>query len=353
MRTHRISPLILAAALAFFPGGCSKSPDSSNGGASSPAPATGGKKKFAYITNGIDPFWNTAVAGVRAAEKELGVECEVFMPPKGIVDQKRMVETVLARGIDGIAISPIDAKNEVDLINDACSRAPLITQDSDAPGSKRLCFVGMDNYKAGRAAGRLVKEAIPAGGKVMLFVGRLEQLNAQQRRQGIVDELLDRPTQTLDKLTIDPAGQPLKGDKYTIVDTRLDNFDFSRAKANAEDALSAYPDLACMIGLFAYNTPACMEAVKGAHKMGQVKFVSFDENAAVLQGIKDGDVHGTISQQPYLYGYHSVRILNGLANGDKSVVPANGVFDVSIIEVRKANVDEFWENLKKQQAAGK
>jgi len=73
----------------------------------------------------------------------------------------------------------------------------------------------------------------------MLFVGRLEQLNAQQRRQGIIDELLDRPAQSLTKMTFDPPGKPLAGAKYTVLDTRTDNFDYARAKANAEDAISS------------------------------------------------------------------------------------------------------------------
>src|SRR5216110_693173 len=144
------------------------------------------------------------------------------MPPKGIIDQKRMVEGLLARGVDGIAISPIDAKNQVDLLNQAAARCPVITHDSDAPNSRRLCFVGMDNYKAGRAAGKLVKEALPRGGKVMLFVGRLEQLNAQQRRQGVIDELLDRPVLSLTNVLYDPAGKELKGAKFTIISTRTD-----------------------------------------------------------------------------------------------------------------------------------
>src|SRR5436190_1361225 len=182
--------------------GCGKNEPTTS---SSGGPGKSGKKpRIAYITNGVDPFWNTAAAGVHAAAKEFNVDAEVYMPPKGIVDQKRFVETLLTGGTDGIAISPIDAKNQVDLINEACRVTKVITHDSDAPDSKRLCFVGMDNYKAGRAAGRLIKEAIPNGGKVMLFVGRLEQLNAQQRRQGIIDELLDRPVQSLSKMTYDP-----------------------------------------------------------------------------------------------------------------------------------------------------
>ena len=352
---NSFAPLALAALLLGL-NGCSKPADNSNPstpvtpGTEGAAPATKEKRiKLAYVTNGVDPFWNNAAAGVRKAEKDFDVDCEVMMPPKGIVDQQRMIEASLARGIDGIAISPIDAANQVGLINTAAERTHVITHDSDAPDSKRLCFVGMDNYKAGRAAGRLVKEALPNGGEVMIFVGRLEQLNAQQRRQGVIDELLDRPVQSLDTIAYDPNGQPLKGARYTIIDTRTDNFDYARAKSNAEDAMNTHPTLGCMVGLFAYNTPNCLSAVKEAGKIGQIKLVSFDEQDAVLQGIMDGEVHGTVSQQPYEYGYQSVRILAALARGDRSVLPPNGFHEVGIQEVRKASVEAFWANLKKLQ----
>jgi ribose transport system substrate-binding protein len=289
---------------------------------------------------------------VRAAAKEFDIECEVLMPPKGISDQKRMIEGLLARGIDGVAISPIDAKNQVAMINEVAKRCPIITHDSDAPDSQRLCFVGMDNYKAGRAAGKLVKEAIPDGGKVMIFVGRLEQLNAQQRRQGVIDELLDRPMQELGKVNYDPPGGALTGAKYSVIDTRTDNFDYARAKANAQDAMASTADLACMVGLFAYNGPLCLEAAKEARKTGQIKIVSFDEADAVLQGIIDGHIFGTVSQQPYYYGYHSVRLLKKLVEGDKSVLPPGGFLEVPIVEVRQGNAQTFWTELKKMQQAG-
>ncbi len=337
--------LVLVCALAFTPLGCNQSsgPNSTGTG---PLPK-GKKPKIVYITNGVDPFWNVAAAGTKAAAKEFNADCEVVMPAKGIVDQQRLVETALVRGVDGIAISPIDAKNQVELINRAAQQTKVITQDSDAPDSQRLCFVGMDNYKAGRAAGKLVKEALPEGGALMIFVGRLEQLNAQQRRQGIIDELLDRSAQSLTEMKYDPPGNEIKGAKYTIIGTRTDNFDYARAKANAQDAMTAYPNLACMVGLFGYNMPQCLEAVKEAHKTGKIKLVSFDENDGTLQGIVDGHVYGTVSQQPYLYGYHSVRILAGLARGDTSVLPPNKFLEVTIKVVRKENVDTFWSELKK------
>ncbi len=338
----------MMATTAAMIAGCGTESPGTGGSATN---AAGGKSiRLAYVTNGIDPFWTIAAAGVKAGAKDLGVECEVLMPPKGLVDQKRMIEGVLSNGVDGIAISPIDAANQVEFINQAAALTNVITQDSDAPGSNRLCFIGMDNYKAGRQAGVLVKEVLPEGGKVMIFVGRLEQLNAQQRRQGVIDELLDRPVQSGASMTFDPPAADLKNEKYEIVGTRTDNFDYARAKSNAEDAIATFGDLRCMVGLFAYNVPNCLAAVKEAGKTGAIKIVSFDEADDTLQGIIDGHVHGTVSQQPYQYGYQSVRVLTALAKGDKSVIPEDGFLEVESVVVRKDNVETFWAELKKLRA---
>lgn len=344
-----------AFALASLLLGCGGQQPAAGGAApaaEAPAEASSGTLKLAYVTNGVDPFWDVAAAGVRAAEKEFGVSCEIIMPPKGLVDQKRMIESLLVKGVDGIAISPIDAANQVGFINEMSNATKVITHDSDAPDSNRLCFIGMDNYNAGRSAGQLVKEALPDGGKVMIFVGRLEQLNARQRRQGVIDELLDRPMPTGEPAYDDQAAE-LSGGKYTIVGTRTDNFDYAKAKANAEDAIASIPDLACMVGLFAYNIPSCLAAVSEAGKVGQIKLVSFDENKDTLQGIVDGAVHGTVSQQPYYYGYESIRVLKALAQGDTSVVPENKFIEVKSVLVRKDNVEAFRTKLAELQAAGK
>jgi ribose transport system substrate-binding protein len=147
MNPTRVFTSALCSALILL-SGCNKNePQSASG-----EPIKAGKKpRIAYITNGVDPFWNTAAAGVKAGAREFNADAEVHMPAKGIVDQKRIVEGLLAGRIDGIAISPIDARNQVDLINEACGVTKVITHDSDAPDSKRLCFVGMNNYNARRA----------------------------------------------------------------------------------------------------------------------------------------------------------------------------------------------------------
>lgn len=334
----------LAIAALIFTGCGSPDDSASNSDASG-----GGEKRIevAYVTNGIDPFWTIAEAGANAGAKEFDVDVEVLMPPKGLADQKRMMETLLANGIDGIAVSPIDAKNQASFLNEAGKITNIITQDSDAPDSDRLCFIGMNNYTAGRQAGVLVKKALPDGGKVMIFVGRLEQLNAQQRRQGVIDELMDRPVATLDAMVTEQNNTPIVGDKFTIISTLTDNFDYGKAKSNAEDSMATYADLDAMIGLFAYNIPNCLEAVKGAGKLGQIKLISFDESDPTLQGIIDGHVQGTISQQPYEYGRRSVEVLAALARGDNSLIPENKFIEIESTIVEKENVEAFWENLKK------
>ena len=310
------------------------------------------KSDFAYVTNGVDPFWDLCAAGVRIAEKEFGVKCEVHMPTKGVVDQKRILEAMVANGVKGIAVSPVDPDNQTGHLNEIAQVTKLITHDADAPESDRLVYIGTDNYKAGRALGQLVKEAIPDGGEVMIFVGRLEQLNARQRRQGVIDELLNRGHQTLGQVKFDEVAKEFKGDKYTVLDTRTDNFDKAKAKSNAEDAITKYKNLACMVGLFAYNPPACIDAIREAGKLDQIKVCGFDEQESFLQAIKDGHAYGTISQQPWNYGYNSVKLLKSIMDGDTSAIPENRFIDVGYKVITKANIDGFWAEKKKMAELG-
>lgn len=329
--------LLLAAVAWATAAGCGDSGSAATEGAKD-------RPRLAYVTNGVDDFWTIASKGVEAAERDFDADCDVLMPHEGSADQQRRIEDLLTRGVDGLAISPIDAANQVEMIDRACERTNVITHDSDAPGTKRLCYVGVDNYSAGRMCGELVKEAMPGGGSVIVFVGRLEQDNARKRRQGLIDELLDRSE---DASRYDEPGTVLTGTKYTILDTRTDQFDHARAKGNAEDAIARYPDLGCMVGLFAYNVPNCLQALAGAGKLGAIRVVSFDENAATLQGIVDGHVHGTVVQNPYGYGYESVRILAALARGDRSVLPAGGFLDVPARSIRRADVEAFRDELER------
>ena len=311
-----------------------------------PQPDSGKRVKIAFVTNQIANFWNIAEIGCEDASKDFDVDVDVRFPETAnATRQKQIVEDLIVNKIDALAISPIDAVNQAATLNEWCKKIPVITHDSDAPTSNRLMYIGMDNYAAGRMVGKLVKQAIPEGGKICIFIGRLEQDNSQKRRQGVIDELLDRPNRGSDD-DFDEVDRVIKNDKFTIVATLTDQGAMDVAKQKAEDAIITYPDLSVMVGLFEYNPPAILQALKQSNKVGKIKIVGFDENAATLQGIKDGTVVGTVVQNPYEYGYKSVEVLSKLLKGDKSVIPKSKYIDIAPRSITKENVDEFWADLK-------
>lgn len=327
------------------PGGADTSGVNS-GGIDSRRAHSADKPHVAYITNGVASFWVIGEAGAKAAGEEIDAAVTVLMPAEGISDQKRMIEDMITRGVDGMAISPIDPENQTDLLNQAAQHTRLITQDSDAPDSNRLAYIGMDNYLAGRLCGELVAEALPNGGKVAIFIGRLEQDNARRRRQGVIDEMLGRDH---DPSRFDPPDMPIEDGKWQIVGTYTDQFDRAQGKANAEDAMSRHPDLAGMVGLFVYNPPLMLEALKQGNQLGKIKVIGFDEADETLQGIRDGYVHGTVVQNPFEYGRQSVLLLAGLARG-KSLrelgVPEDRFVNIMAQQIRSDNLEAFWTELK-------
>jgi ribose transport system substrate-binding protein len=165
---------------------------------------------------------------------------------------------------------------------------------------------------------------------VVVFVGQLTALNARQRRQGVADELAGKK----DAPTDDGA---VLG-KYKIYKTFTDAADTTKAKENAVQALtelSKEPNV-CMVGLWAYNPPAILSAVKATPgALGRVKIVGFDEEVQTLNGIKEGHVYGTIVQQPYQFGYKSVKLMSQIVRGDRSGIPKDGMMPVPHVAVTK------------------
>jgi ribose transport system substrate-binding protein len=297
------------------------------------------KPRVAFISNNADPFWTIAQAGAGKAAAELDAVLFFRRPLTGTAaEQKAIIEDVLVRRAQAIAISVNDPVNQRDFLNRVAERVALITQDNDAPDSKRLCYIGTNNYQAGRDAGKLVKEAIPDGGTIAIFVGKPDPLNARERRQGVLDELAGEKD----------AKGPTKYGKYTLLNTFYDYVDQKKAKDNVADALTQLRNQpsVCLVGLWAYNPPAILSAVKDAGRVGKVKIVGFDENDNTLQGIKEGQIHGTIVQQPFEFGYQSVKLMTSLARGDKSGLPPDGIIYVPHLTIKKENVEEFHQRLK-------
>jgi ribose transport system substrate-binding protein len=213
------------------------------------------------------------------------------------------------------------------LLNQIASQALLVTADSDAPDSKRVCYIGTDNVAAGEEAAKLITGALPQGGKIMLFVGTLDAQNAKDRYQGIRNKL--------------------EGSNISIIDVRTDDTDPVRAQKNVEDTLVKYPEVACLVGLWSYNGPAILNAVKRAGKTGQVKIVCFDEDAQTLTGVAAGEIYGTVVQQPYEFGKQAITRTALSLRGDKAAFPSSGKQIIPTISLKQADVAEFQTKLKK------
>jgi ribose transport system substrate-binding protein len=304
---------------------CNNKPGTNSAGGT--GGSTGKKHKLAFVTNNASDFWTIARKGTEKAAAELpGVDAEFRITSDGTAaEQQRVVEDLMAKGIEGIAISPVDPVNQLQMLNNAAKQALVITQDSDAPNSNRTCYIGTDNVGAGRQAGALLKEALPQGGKIMVFVGVLDAANAQQRYQGLKEAL--------------------SGSNIQILDVRTDNTDRVRAKSNAADTLVKVPDIAGMVGLWSYNGPAIVSAVREAGKTGKVKIVAFDEEDETLSGVKDGSIYATVVQQPFEFGFRSMELMAKYLDGDKAVIPATKQIFVPTLAIKKEEVEEFTKKI--------
>lgn len=307
----QVSAAILAAALFMALPGC-------RDGAKGPR-----VHRLAFVAGAATDFWTFARRGCEKAEKELGDISVEFRFTSGgaAVEQRSILEDLITKGVEGLAVTPLDPVNQKPLIERIASTIPVVITDSDIPGGKRLCYVGTDNVEAGRAAAGLIREVLPRGGRIMLFVGKTDAQNAKERIEGI--------------------REVLAGSAIEIVDIRTDDIDRIRAKANVNDTLVRYPDIDCLVGLWSYNGPMIVDAVKDAGKLGKIKIVAFDEENETIAGVRDGHIYATVVQQPFEFGYRSMRLLERVVKGDRAGVPADGRIIIPVRVIKQADAAEF------------
>jgi ribose transport system substrate-binding protein len=104
-----------------------------------------------------------------------------------------------------------------------------------------------------------------------------------------------------------------------------------------------------MVGLWSYNGPAILNAVKEAGKIGKVKIVAFDEADETLAGVKEGSIYATVVQQPFVFGYQSMINLAKAIGGDKSGIPPSKLDIVPTLAIKKDGVEDFIVKLNKQR----
>lgn len=272
-----------------------------------------------------NPYWFQVEDGMKAAGQKLGVTVEMLGPAQAsdVTAQVQIVETLVAKKIDGIAISPNDPDGMTSVIDQAIQAGiPVITFDSDAPKSKRLCYVGTDNYTAGRIAGQQLLKFLGKSGKYAIMTGSLGALNLNERIKGFHDELKAQQAdlQEVNLLTCDETTD--------------------RAMDQIEDLTRATPDLKAwfVTGCWATVSP------KGAflNALGQrtdMIVIAFDTVKEELLLVQDGLVQALIAQRPFDMGFRCIEMLHRLHSEKKQ--PEQAVYDTGVDVVTRENVASF------------
>jgi ribose transport system substrate-binding protein len=279
--------------------------------------------KLAVVTWTQDPFWQPLLHGAQDYADKSNVDLTIIKSKPSVDEQTQHIRELLDSGIDGIAISPNDANAQHAILEEAASKVPIVTFDTDAPDSKRRRFVGIDNYSAGRICAGELGEAMPGGGPVLISVGSVTMQHGRERRQGVIDALLERGFDR--NRPTDPVDGVLKGPKFTVVYTATDGGVPSKAVESIVTGLRAHPEVKGIVGLFSYSAPAALEAIKEVGRSDQIKIVGFDASDETQAALEAGTIHSSILQDSYRCGYETLEVLaneaRGVARGPAELTP--------------------------------
>ncbi|HVM72126.1 MAG TPA: sugar-binding protein [Anaerolineales bacterium] len=260
------------------------------------------KITIAWIPKGLNnPVFEVGRAGAiaKAAELTAAGPVDVEVLYAGSVDsdgseQVRVIDDVIARGVDGIAISCDDPTACIDPINRAVNAGiPVMTWDADSPLSKRFTFMGLDNIKAGHAGASMLVQAMGTRGKVAILTGVPGADNLEERIRGFKEGL---------------AGYP----DIQVIATVVTNDDINLGVQAVEDTMQAHPDIkgwyfAGMWPLFADRGSMPLWEDAALHR--GMKTIAFDALPVELELLRDGYLSGLLDQKNWFWGYEAVQII--------------------------------------------
>ena len=278
MKSRQTSLLCLAVLLAIF-AGCMQSSS---------------KKIIAVIPKGANHvFWQTVHAGALKAASEYDLEI-LWNAPQMEVDSSRqiaIVDNMISRRVDGIVLAPVDENALVAVVERAAdSGIPVSIFDSAIKTEKIIAYVATDNYQAGVMAGRRMIGILGGQGKVGVIGFMPGSASTMAREQGFLDTVDREP-------------------RIEVLGVRYPMADRAKALAEAENMLTAHPDLA---GLFADNessTDGTVQAVKQRGAAGRVKIVGFDASPELVEDLKAGVIDSIVVQDPFKMGYESTKAI--------------------------------------------
>jgi ribose transport system substrate-binding protein len=288
------------------------------------------KLVFAFVPKLLDnPVFQVAWQGAQGAAKDLGggkIEVQRFAPVKSdAVEQAQIIESLIEKKVDGIAVSVNDADALTESINKAVDAGiPVVCFDSDAPKSKRLAYYGTANFASGtQMAEYLVKQMGPKG-NIALLMGTPGAPNLEERKQGILDYLKAYPD-------------------IKVVATEYCYDDVNKGISVMEAAMQAHPDLKGWIlpGAWALFTPP--PGPFGSKKPGDLTVIAFDALPEELDYIRQNYVQVLVGQKLWGWGYESIRLLKDIKEGEQIQQP---IIDSGVDIVTKENVEAYAEKWK-------
>lgn len=281
--------------------------------------------KVSYIPKALNnPVFDLSKRGAEDAGKELGFEVTWDGPVKSdAAEQVRVMEDVIARQVDGIAVSCNDPATLQPVIDKAIDKGvKVITWDADAPDSKRILNYGVNQYSNGYRGGKLLAKLMEGKGKVAYMTGVPGAFNLEERIRGFKDAMAENP-------------------EIEIVASDACMDDLAKAAEQVEARLRAMPDLDgyFFIGMWPlFTDPNAMPTMVKAATSGKTKIVSVDNLRDALVYLQKGYVHGLIGYSWYGYGYNSAKVLYALMSG--LYIAPNYDLDSSNIEAEMAKWEE-------------
>jgi ribose transport system substrate-binding protein len=290
-------------------------------------------EKFYLIATNIQlPYWKAASAGLAKGAIQMHVRTEFAGPdnfdPKA---EEEAFRKAVAAKPSGILISPADPELLKADIDQAIGQGiPVITIDSDAPSSKRLLFIGTDNFKAGQIGGEVLAKQLKGKGNVVVF-SMPQQANLKERLRGYQDALANHPQIKITEVV------DIKGDARIAFDKTMEILKNGAAKVDAFACLEAV---------------ACPEVADVLERNKTDKLVvAMDTDPRTLEWIQKGRIYATIGQKPYTMAYYGLKAVDDLFHNkltplDKnwaqdSFSPIPTFVDTGATLIDKSNVDSF------------
>jgi len=277
---------------------------------------------IAYITNGnTNGGWTLINGGAKAAGAKAGVKFIELAAEKGeLSKQLAIVEDMITRKVNAIAIAPVDSAGIAPAINKALAAGiKVVAVDTNVTGSKITSYVATDNIAAAKVQGKWAAEQIKDGDTVIYVTGDQGQSTGQERRKGFVDGL----------------NAVRKNVKIVDVATTWDQ---TQAQNGVETALRANPTakvIACAWDGGALGAKAALLAA--GKKPGDVKIAGFDGSAEGLDMMKQGWQSANAAQMLAKIGQVGVETAIAAAEGKK----VEARIDTGSFLVLPSNVDQF------------